>query len=338
MSKAIGIVTGGAGFIGSHLAELLVENNFFVRILDDLSRGSRENLKALHSDQYELINVDISKTLGDELFENAEVVFHLAGVGDVIPSIENPDLYFEVNTCGTLNVLAAATRNHVKSFVYAASSSCYGNASVPTNENAEISLLHPYALSKYLGEQAVLNWGSYYSIRTNSICIFNAYGRRFKTSGSYGSVLGVFVKQALAGKPLTIAGDGGQTRDFVHVKDVCHAFYNAFLYGKTGRRYNVGSGKELSILELANYFSDQHIRIPDRPGEARRTQADISRAASEILWEPAINIRDGLEEILSNMHEWESAPLWNEESIAQQVAKWNDLLGKHSRKVEDREP
>src|SRR5262249_44707040 len=159
----------------------------------------------------------------DPVLGGAKYVFHLAGIGDIVPSIERPTEYMEVNVQGTVRVLECARRAGVKKFVYAASSSCYGVAAIPTSEDHPIQPQYPYALSKYQGEQAALHWHNVYGLPVNSICIFNAYGRRVRTTGAYGAVFGVFLRQKLAGKPFTVVGDGSQRRDFVYVTDVASA-------------------------------------------------------------------------------------------------------------------
>jgi len=326
--RKIALVTGGAGFIGSHLSEFLIGHGYYVRILDNLSNGTKSNLSTINPDDYQLIIGDVSADLDLDWFKDVEVIFHLAGIGDVIPSIQFPINYMRVNSYGTYNLLNAASQSRIKNFIYAASSSCYGNAKVPTNERADISMMHPYALSKYLGEQAVLNWPKYSEIRAMSVCVFNAYGRRFKTSGAYGSVLGVFLKQSLEGVALTVVGDGSQTRDFVHVSDLCRAFYLTFTKGTSGSRYNIGSGKGVSILEIAKLLGSSIVHIPKRAGEAIDTLADIAKAREELGWEPTIDFSDGLRELIENIQEWKSAPLWTPESIKKEVSRWDDLIGK----------
>src|SRR5262249_24063021 len=157
---------------------------------------------------------------GDPLFREVDYVFHFAGIGDIVPSIERPMEYMSANVQGTVHMLECARHACVKKFVYAASSSCYGLATTPTSEVHPIAPLYPYALSKYQGEQAALHWHRVYRLPTNSIRIFNAYGTRSRTSGAYGAVFGVFLKQKLEGKPFTVVGDGDQTRDFLYVSDV----------------------------------------------------------------------------------------------------------------------
>jgi len=226
----IAVVTGGAGFIGSHMVDLLRERQFHVRVIDNLATGRLENLAHRRDDPGLTVAI---KDLRDirppsELFEGAEYVFHFAGIGDIVPSIERPIDYMGANMLGTVHALEAARAAGVRKFVYAASSSCYGLATeLPTTENAPIQPEYPYALSKYQGEQAVLHWGQVYRLPVVSIRIFNAYGPRSRTTGAYGAVFGVFLAQKLANRPFTVIGDGTQTRDFVFATDLARAFHLA---------------------------------------------------------------------------------------------------------------
>ena len=198
--KPVAIVTGGAGFIGSHMVDLLVDHGYKVRVVDNLVGGSEANLEH-HSNENDVTAEwrDIrSIEPGDALFSDANYVFHFAGIGDIVPSIEQPVEYMSANVLGTVKVLEAArAAGTVKKFVYAASSSCYGLADTPTREDHPIQPKYPYALSKYQGEQAVFHWHDVYKFPVNSIRIFNAYGTRSRTSGAYGAVFGVFLRQKL---------------------------------------------------------------------------------------------------------------------------------------------
>ena len=199
--KEISIVTGGAGFIGSHLVDLLLSCGHEVRVIDNLSGGHESNLNN-HKNNSDLNCewIDINNIKNDLLvFSDAKYCFHLAGIGDIVPSIENPKDYMQTNVQGTVNVLEACRNFGIKKTVYAASSSCYGIAKTPTDEHHTIDPKYPYALSKYLGEKALFHWNKVYNLPVNSICIFNAYGTRVRTTGVYGAVFGVFLKQKLAG-------------------------------------------------------------------------------------------------------------------------------------------
>jgi UDP-glucose 4-epimerase len=218
VSRPIAVVTGGAGFIGSHMVDLLLAESFEVRVIDDLSGGRRENLEQHGDDPALSLEVaDIRELEPDgPVLADARYVFHFAGIGDIVPSIERPLDYLAVNAQGTVRVLEAARAAGTEKLVYAASSSCYGIADeTPTTEAAAIRPEYPYALSKWQGEEAVLHWNKVYDLPTVSVRIFNAYGMRSRTTGAYGAVFGVFLAQKLAGKPFTVVGDGTQSRDFV---------------------------------------------------------------------------------------------------------------------------
>ena len=226
-SQRISLVTGGCGFIGSHMVDKLMEKNHKVIVLDDLSGGFIKNIKKhINNKNLILIKKNINTIKNGMEFADVDYVFHFAGKGDIVPSIEKPYEYFTQNVSATLKLLSLLNPKKIKKFVYAASSSCYGLAKTPTNENHKIDPLYPYALTKYQGEELVLHWCKVYNLKVNSIRIFNAYGPRVKTTGAYGAVFGVFFKQILENKPLTIVGDGSQKRDFLYVLDLVDAFYS----------------------------------------------------------------------------------------------------------------
>ena len=323
------IVTGGAGFIGSHLVDALIESGESVIVIDNLVGGHLRNLDQ-HKNQERLEFVDLNiSTLNpsDILFKDVSKVFHLAGIGDIIPSIEKPLEYFRNNVYGTANILDATRINNIGTFIYAASSSCYGIAKTPTDETHEIDPKYPYALTKFLGEQSTFHWGKVYRIRTNSICIFNAYGPRVRTTGAYGAVFGVLLKQKLEGKPLTIVGNGEQKRDFVFVTDVADAFIRASNTKVTGHRFNIGGGNPIRIIELANMIGGEKVFIPSRPGEPEITHANITKAQQLLGWSPRIKFEVGVGEMLNNIKSWSDAPLWTPESIADATKVWFQYLG-----------
>jgi len=326
--RPIAVVTGGAGFIGSHMVDVLVERGFSVRAIDNLDGGREENL-ASHRNNPDLVleKRDIrSCSPDDRLFRGARYVFHFAGIGDIVPSIERPLEYMSANVQGTAHMLECARNARVEKFVYAASSSCYGLASVPTREDHPIEPRYPYALSKYLGEQAALHWHRVYKLPVNSIRIFNAYGTRSRTSGAYGAVFGVFLRQKLAGRPYTVVGDGSQTRDFTYVTDVAHAFLAAAETPRVGRVYNLGAGKPQSVNRLVELLGGEKIRIPKRPGEPDCTWADISRITSELDWRPQVSFEEGVGKILADIDYWRSAPLWDPDSIDKATKTWFQYL------------
>ena len=324
ISEPIAIVTGGAGFIGSHMVDLLVNQGFKVRVIDNMVGGREENLfQHKNNSNVVLEKKDIrSYKISDSLFRNAKYIIHFAGIGDIVPSIEKPYEYMSVNVLGTINMLECARNAKVEKFVYAASSSCYGLAKTPTNENHLIDLKYPYALSKYQGEQAVFHWGNVYKLPVNSIRIFNAYGTRSRTSGSYGAVFGVFLKQKIAKKPFTIVGDGSQKRDFLYVTDVAKAFYLAAKTKLIGRTYNLGAGNPQSVNYLVDILGGDRTYIPKRPGEPDCTWADIALIKKELQWSPEVSFEEGVQKIISDISYWKNAPLWEPDSIAEATKTW----------------
>ena len=322
--RRIALVTGGAGFIGSHMVDLLIEEGFQVNVIDNFVGGSKKNLKHLAKEsQLNVWNEDIRNLKNDhDAFKNVEFVFHFAGIGDIVPSISNPIEYLDVNVIGTTRVLECSRAANVKKFVYAASSSCYGLASVPTDEFHEIKPMYPYALSKYQGEQAAFHWHQIYGLEVNSICIFNAYGPRVKTNGAYGAVFGVFLKQFLENAPLTLVGDGSQKRDFIFVTDVVKAFLKAAETKISGQRYNVGAGDPQSIKYLIDLIGGECIHLPKRGGEPDITYANISKIKKHLNWKPLISFEKGVSNMLLNIKDWKDAPLWNVNSIEEATKIW----------------
>jgi UDP-glucose 4-epimerase len=332
-SRPIAIVTGGAGFIGSHMVDVLVERGFSVRAIDNLIGGREENL-AQHRNNPDVVldKRDVrSYAPDDALFQGARYVFHFAGIGDIVPSIERPMEYMSANVLGTAHMLECARHAGVEKFVYSASSSCYGLAQVPTREDHPIDARYPYALSKYQGEQAVFHWHHVYKLPVNSIRIFNAYGTRSRTSGAYGAVFGVFLRQKLAGKPFTVVGDGTQRRDFLYVTDVARAFLAAAQTARAGGAYNLGAGKPQSVNRLVELLGGEKVYIPKRPGEPDCTWADITRITGELGWHPQISFEEGVGKIVASIEYWRNAPLWDPESIAKATKTWFQYLSPQGR-------
>jgi UDP-glucose 4-epimerase len=324
MRKAI--VTGGAGFIGSHMVDFLLKKKYSVIIIDNLSGGHVKNLKHLKK-KIKFLKKDIRKiNIKDKIFKNTKYIFHFAGIGDIVPSIERPKEYMDVNIMGTVNMLELARFHKIKKFVYAASSSCYGLAKTPTNEKHAIDPKYPYALSKYQGEQAVFHWSKLYKLKADSVCIFNAYGPRVRTTGAYGAVFGVFFKQMLENKPLTVVGDGSQKRDFVFVTDVANAFYHVAKANTAGNRYNIGAGNPIKILKLVKILKSKFELIPKRPGEPNVTFADIKKIKKVTNWRPTISFENGVKEMLKNINNWKDAPLWNKKTINEATKMWFKYL------------
>lgn len=331
--RPIAIVTGGAGFIGSHMVDTLLEDGFSVRVIDNLVGGHEQNL-AQHAGNPDLAfeQRDIrSFSPGDSLFQDARYVFHFAGIGDIVPSIEMPLEYMSVNVQGTVHMLECARNAKVEKFVYAASSSCYGLAQVPTREDHPIAPHYPYALSKYQGEQAAFHWHQVYKLPVNSIRIFNAYGTRSRTSGAYGAVFGVFLKQKLEGKPFTVVGEGTQSRDFLYATDVAQAFYLAAETKRSGQIYNLGAGNPQSVNRLIELLGGAVQYIPKRPGEPDCTWADIAKIKSDLNWKQRVSFEEGVKRILDNIEYWRNAPLWDPDSIARATKTWFSMLSTKGR-------
>jgi len=322
------IVTGGAGFIGSHLVDSLIEKNINVTVLDNFSTGRMENLNHIKN-KIELIECDISiKKDWSKYFDNADWVFHLAALADIVPSIQKPEAYFRANVDGTFNVLQISKKARVKRFIYIASSSCYGIPdNYPTSESSEIRPHYPYALSKRLGEELVIHWAKVYNFPALSLRFFNVYGPRSRTSGTYGAVFGVFLGQKIANKPFTVVGDGKQTRDFTYVTDIVRAIITAVKSDQTEQIYNVGSGETVSINRLVELLGGNKVYIPKRPGEPNSTFADISKIRSELGWEPKVTIEEGVVKILKHIEYWNEAPVWTPETIADATKDWFHYLG-----------
>jgi UDP-glucose 4-epimerase len=326
----IALVTGGAGFIGSHMVDLLLASGYTVRVIDNLVGGREANVSAHATNPaFTLDTRDIrSCAPGDPLFRDVDYVFHFAGIGDIVPSIERPLEYMSTNVQGTVQLLECARAAQVRKFVYAASSSCYGLARTPTAEDHPIAPQYPYALSKYQGEQAAFHWHQVYGLPVNAIRIFNAYGTRSRTSGAYGAVFGVFLRQKLAGKPFTVVGDGTQTRDFLYVTDIARAFLAAAETGLTGRVWNLGAGRPQAVNRLVELLGGPVIHIPKRPGEPDCTHADIRRIERDLDWRPQVSFEAGVRQVLEHIDYWREAPLWEPDSIARATAGWFDALSR----------
>jgi UDP-glucose 4-epimerase len=325
------VVTGGAGFIGSHLVDRLVAEGHEVVALDSFATGRRENL-AHHvaSSKVSIFEADINDGPAvDRAMQGAHWVFHLAGLADIVPSIERPSEYHRANVDGTISVLESSRRAGVKRFVYAASSSCYGIPDAyPTSESAEPRPMYPYAFTKLTGERYVLHWSQVYGLPVVSLRLFNVYGPRSRTTGAYGAVFGVFLAQKLAGKPFTVVGDGSQSRDFTFVTDVARAFERAAASNVSGEAMNVGTSKPQSVSRLVELLGGDVVHLPKRPGEPDCTQADVSKIRSLLGWEAKVPFEDGVREMLANINLWKGAPVWTPEAIDHATRGWFEMLGK----------
>ena len=325
------LVTGGCGFIGSHLSEKLLTLGHEVIILDNLTCGRRENIKGFETHsrltfhQIDICNRDAMRPY----LHDVDWVFHMAGIADIVPSIERPDSYYQTNVTGTLNLLQCSLDAKVKRFVYAASSSSYGIPNIyPTPETSPIDPQYPYALTKYMGEELVLHWAKTYKLPAVSLRLFNVYGPRSRTSGAYGAVFGVFLAQKLKGMPFTVVGDGTQTRDFTYVTDVVDAFIKAAQSEINGEAMNVGSGNHYSVNRLVELLDGPIVNIPKRPGEPDCTFADTSKINKLLDWKPKITFEVGVKNMLNIIQNWNDAPVWNADTISQATSTWFKFLGK----------
>lgn len=326
----ISLITGGAGFIGSNLADELININHKVIVIDNLSTGRLSNLQKSKSKIiFKKIDLYKDKNRISQLFKKYKIdyVFHLAGLADIVPSIINPKNYFNSNVIGTLNILEESKKYKIKKFIYAASASCYGiPKNYPTNEESKIKTGYPYATSKYLGEKLVLDWAKIYKMKNLSLRFFNVYGPRSRTTGAYGAVFGVFLAQKLANKPLTIVGNGKQTRDFIHVSDLVSAIIKAAKSKKFGQAYNLGSGKETTVNYIANLISKKKIYIPKRPGEPDRSKANILKACKDFNWKPKVSLKKGVKSMLENITLYKDSPVWTPKKIKKATKVWFKFL------------
>lgn len=324
------LVTGGAGFIGSHLVELLIAQGHEVIALDNLTSGRLKNLNTVEANpKFKFYQADIREPSSlVSAFVGVDWVFHLAGLADIVPSIERPEQYFSSNVTGTFNVLECARANGVKRLVYAASSSSYGIPDIyPTDESSPIRPQYPYALTKYMGEELVLHWSQVYGLSSVSLRLFNVYGTRSRTTGAYGAVFGVFLAQKLNQRPLTVVGDGTQSRDFTYVTDVARAFYAAAQANVSGQAMNVGSGNHYSVNRLVQLLGGSVEYIPNRPGEPNCTFAKTDKITELLDWRPQISFEEGVAKMLANIENWRDAPVWDPASIQKATQSWFKYLG-----------
>ncbi len=323
------LVTGAAGFIGSHLCDRLLALGHTVIGLDSLIVGRLANVEqAKANPRFSFIEQDVANITPDTL-QGVDWVFHLAGLADLVPSIQNPEKYYHSNVHGTFALLAACRQAQIQRFVYTASSTCYGIPDTyPTPETYPCAPEHPYALTKYLGEQLVMHWAKVYKLPALSLRLFNVYGPRSRTTGAYGAVFGVFLAQKLAGHPYTVVGDGQQTRDFTFVSDVVAAFVKAAESDLVGEVINVCSGQPQSVLTLVELLGGPITHLPKRPGEPDCTWGDITKAQTLLGWQPQVSFPDGVAQMLAHIDLWREAPVWTPESIGEATKEWFEYLGK----------
>jgi UDP-glucose 4-epimerase len=295
------IVTGGAGFIGSHLVDKLLELNHDVICIDNESSQSNEEFRWNDgADNYKLDICNYQHIA--PLFYNVDYVFHMAAESRIEPSIKNPLNTNKVNILGTTNILQAAREHGVQKVLYSSTSAAYGRNKIPHQESMYEDCLNPYSVSKVCGEKICRMYTELFKLKTVIFRYFNVYGPRQPKRGQYAPVIGIFLRQKESLEPLTIVGDGSQRRDFVHVQDVinaniCAADHNITndLYGTV---FNVGSGQNYSILEIANMISDKHRFLEPRKGEMKETLADISKIQQYLPWQPTVDLEDYIKSIL----------------------------------------
>lgn len=324
------ILTGGAGFIGSHLADLLLKKGHEVVILDDLSSGNRNNIP-LGADfrEYDIRGDGLKDTFAKE---TADWIFHLAGKASIVSSVKNPEIYHDVNVSGTLKVLELARMLRIKKFIYAASGSCYGIPhEIPTSENCRISPMYPYALTKYIAEQYIAHWSSVYGLPFISLRLFNVFGPRMCLSGGYGGLFSTILPQKFNDRSVITIGNGEQRRDFVYVTDAARAFLAAAESNVTNEIFNIGLGDSVSvnhILHLLNAKEDDVIRLPDRPGEPKETVALIKKANKMLRWKPAVSFDDGFASMAADTDYWKAGRVWTWEESIESQEDWYRYLSK----------
>jgi UDP-glucose 4-epimerase len=314
--------------------ERLLKDGHKVVVLDNFSTGRKENLTQFKKNKrLKIFKIDISSSFPlppsplKSIFKNIDWVFHLGALADIVPSIVDPLSYHQANVQGTVNVLEASKRSKVKKFIYAASSSCYGIPKIfPTPETAPISPQYPYALTKNIAEQYVMHFGQVYKLPVVSLRLFNVYGPRSRTNGTYGAVFGTFLVQKLKGKPYTVVGDGTQSRDFTFVSDVVEAFVMAAKSKITNEIFNVGTGKPRTINYLVKLLGGEVTYIPKRPGEPDCTQADIAKITKILGWQPKVSFEEGVKILLENINTWKKAPLWTPAKIKKATKEWFNYL------------
>lgn len=319
MSKIKALVTGGAGFLGSHLCEYLLDKDWEVVCIDNLSSGTLGALdNVMNNSSFHFEEMDIFDLTPETAFlDDINYVFHLAGIESEQSSILSPTDYFRTNVLGTVKVLEATKSQNLKKFLYAASSTCYGVPRVPTLETDSLIPISPSALSKIQGEQAVFHWSHIYGVESCSLRIFDAYGPRCYSKNSFNNLFGIWMKQKILDQSFTMPGDGEIKRDFVYCEDVCQAFYLAALEGKNTECYNVGSGKPRTLNELMNLLKGKPNYLNNISKAFYHTWADLSKIQYDTNWAPRFSLEKGVEFSLKHLDSWENAPLWTEDRITE---------------------
>lgn len=290
------VVTGGAGFIGSHIVDALIQEGHRVVVVDNLSTGRQENLNP-RARFYKLDICNLKRIR--PLFRGVDYVFHAAAMARIQPSIMNPIPSHNANATGTLNILVASRDAKVKKVIYSASSSAYGSQrTLPYRENMICQPQNPYAIQKFLGELYCKNFSELYGLPTVCLRYFNVYGPRQTMEGAYATVVGIFLRQRLRGEPMTVVKDGrAKRRDYTHVDDIVRGNILAMKNKNVGKGevMNLGTGKNYSVVEVANLIGGPYTFIPKRLGEARATLADFSKARRLLGWRPTVLFEDGIQ-------------------------------------------
>ena len=292
------LVTGGAGFIGSNIVDELLNRGHEVIVIDNES--AEENDRFYWNDKAENHKIDICDYEKIEpLFEGVDWVFHLAAQSRIQPAVKNPTRTVRVNCEGTTNILQASRMNKVKKVIYSSTSACYGLINEPPlHEDMTTDCLNPYSVTKVAAEDICSMYTRLFRLKTVTFRYFNVYGERQPTRGQYAPVIGLFKKQKDSGEPMTVVGDGLQTRDYTHVSDVVNANLLAAESDNVGNGelINIGAGKSYSVMDLVDMIGGEHVFIPPRVGESRHTLADISRANMLLNWYPKVTLEDWLKE------------------------------------------
>ena len=326
MNKNV-LITGGAGYIGSTVAHLLIDKGYSVTIIDNLVTGNK-NLVPKKA-KLKICDINDEKNVTQLLNKKSfDAIFHFAGFIRVDESVKFPKKYYENNFIKAKKFFNICFNHGLYNVILSSTASVYGNINKKKiKETDKIKPINPYAKSKYFGEEICFHWHKVYGLPVNSIRIFNAYGTRSRTTGAYGAVFGVFLKQLLKNKPLTVVGDGSQKRDFLYVTDVANAFYLASQTKLNGRIWNLGSGNPQTVNYLIKLLKPKgRLKIPKRPGEPKITHADISKIKKELKWKPKVTFEEGVKMILDNIDYWKDAPLWNTKKISKETKLWFKYL------------
>jgi UDP-glucose 4-epimerase len=291
------LVTGGAGFIGSHIVDKFIDAGHHVTVIDDESAICHDGFYYNEQADYHKLSITNNDIENLQLFKGIDYVFHLAAESRIQPALENPELAIQTNILGTCRVLEQSLKNNVKRVIYSSTSSAYGAANdMPLKEDMKRDCLNPYSIAKTAGEDFARMYYKLYGLETVILRYFNVYGERQPTKGQYAPVIGLFQKQFQEGRPMTIVGDGLQTRDYTHVSDVVNANEKCVSADNcAGQIFNIGTGHNYSIKDLVEMIgghSANYIHIPERKGEARNTKADITKGKTILNWEPAVTLRE----------------------------------------------